>query len=150
MSDEPEKNEVQARLDRMDKVADSLLKLIESEETDEAQKGRLFAQVMAWYKLRKSLVPPEEGGKLKEMKDVLTKDRSRNRVSERAISRAREGHAIEKIIRQLPAVDRGLGGDQAHSQRPGGGAPGNGSGVRVDGVGNVDRDDDGAVDRPVV
>lgn len=154
MSDE-QKTAEEKRIERMDKVAESLLLLIAKEGTSEAQQGRLFAQVMQWYKLRPTLVPVEPGERLKEMSDgVKSKGTKRSGSAGTGGRVAKDGRAIQAIIRTLPKFGgganipisgngRGAGGDQASAQRAG--ERNNGDDLRVhpDDDGDVARDVDG-------
>ena len=161
MSEEPKTDE-QKRIEKMDKVADSLLDLIAKEGTSEAQKGRLFAQVQSWYKLRPALVPVEPGGRMKEMSDgVKSKGTKRSGSAGTGGSArvAKDGRAIQEIIRGLPKFGAGgnssastkvsrddsdAGGDQEDPERSGGGAAGYGGSVSSDGDSNVPAVVDGA------
>lgn len=151
MSEEQEKQgktDDEKRVDHMDKVAATLLALVESPETSDAQKGRLFQQVLAWYKVRGKLVPSDEGGKLKEMTDGLkSKGGRRGRSAGSAPQRAGDGKAIRAIIDSLPSYGGNAVRDPASPERPSGSAPGDDRRVRIDGSGNGAGHDDGAADR---
>ena len=161
MIDEP-KTEEQKRIEKMDKVAESLLDLITKEGTSEAQKGRLFAQVQSWYKLRPTLVPVEPGGRMKEMSDGvksagIKRGGSAGRSSGSRI--AKDGRAIQEIIRTLPKFGAGASasgkvagnhsdadGDPESPQRSSGGAGSDGLRIRADRNGDDPGDSDGARD----
>ena len=143
-----EKQDATAKLvARMDAVADALLKIVESENTSDVQKGRLFSQVLAWTKARKDLMPSGDGDKLKDMSDAIkSKGSGRKGNTGRGNSdrTAADGKAIAAIIKRLPKPGSGgaAAGDKAGAEREslggngaGGGIPLNGGG---DGVGNVD------------
>lgn len=130
-----EKTELEKRLEKMDKAAEALLKLIESPETTDLQKGRLFAQVMAWEKVRPTLIPSNEGGRLEEMSHgVKSKGGSgagNNGRGTGARRPGKDGRAIRDIIKTLPkfgggssaaiaADDRTPDGDSQGAQREGG------------------------------
>ncbi len=149
MSDDTGKTETQLRIEKMDRAAEALLRLIENEKTSEQQKGRLFAQVMAWEKVRKTLVPSDDGGKIKEMAHGL-KNGKRDRSTDLERKRVRDGHAIEKIIRDLPSFDRGTRGDPATPERTSGSADSNDRSPRVDIPGDESINVDVAGNSPVI
>lgn len=158
MSDEQEKTDGEQRIAHMDRVAKKLLELIESDSTSEAQKGRLFAQVLAYEKVRSNLIPPDDGGKLRSMGDEL-KSGIGSRSSKRSNpgpnaspreDRARDGHKIRKIIASLPSYGRDTSGDSKDSKRKNGSDIGDGGRLPVDGGGNGAGHDDGSTHSPVV
>lgn len=146
---EEQKPDHQARIERMDKIADRLLELAESDSTNATQKASLMSQVMSWYKLRGKLNPTSEDGKLKEMRDAI-KPESRRRDRTAKPKPSRDGRSIQKIIDSLPRHDRGVSGGAQDPERPGGSPRSNGSGGHPDGLGDVPRDGDGVGDRGVV
>lgn len=162
MSDEQEnekdKSEIETRIAKIDRACDTLLKLIESDSTTDAQKGRLFAQVVSWAKVKDKLIPPDDGGKLRSMGDEL-KSGIGGRSSKRANpgpnaspseDRNRDGHKIRKIIASLPSYGRDTSGDSKDSKRKNGSDLGDGGRVPVDGGGDGSRNDDGAAHSSIV
>jgi hypothetical protein len=138
MSDQPEDQKADdlKRIERMDKVAEHLMDLISKETTTDAQKGRLFQQVQSWLKLRPTLIPVEQGSKLKEMSHGLNAKggkRSGSAARGGGSSGAGAGRKISAIIRSLPRYGNDTGGDQKDSVGAGGGARGNGGRVLSDG-----------------
>lgn len=145
----------QRRIAQMDRAAAHLLKLVQSKETSEAQKARLFAQCLAWQKARSELLPSEVGGKLKEMQRVIqSKGNSRDDPfgpgPGRGPGRPKpnpsrtsdlDGKAIRRIIRSLPSYSRGPGGDPESAQCEGGSAAGDDGGNGADRSGDVDGND---------
>ena len=126
---------IQGYIDRMDEVANKILLVVEDEKTSEVQKGRLFAVVLSWHKVRETLKPPEEGTKLKEMERELTTGHKRNGSSRQSGHSARTSAAakgIQAIISKLPkygepkAAGRpnngDVAGDQEGTKFKGGGA----------------------------
>ena len=147
----PDDPAVKQRIASMDKAAEHLLDLVGAEKTSDMQKGRLFGNVMAWYKVREKLVPAEDGGKLKEMAHGLKSESGRRSGnSKRGRDTSNDGRAIRALIGKLPAFGGAAGGNPSRPERQGGGARGNGSGVRADGGSDGDRDVDGAGDGAVL
>lgn len=155
MSDDPEKDqeqsEIETRISKIDKACDVLLSLIEAETTSDAQKGRLFAQVVSWAKVKDKLIPPDDGNKLRGMTDELKNGR-RGGSSKRAAgsatpgeSRNNDGHKIRKIIASLPAYGITAGGNPKDSKRAGSGDGGDAGQLRINGGGDGDADGDGVV-----
>jgi hypothetical protein len=137
MSEYDEKAELLRMIERMDRVANNLLSLIEGEEGKEqasdAQKGRLYAQVMNWLKMRKSLIPSGEGGRLQEIGNGLksgSRAGSTGRGPGRPKSTSKDGKAILALTRKVRAIHQrdsnadDTGGDQEDSVGANGGATG--------------------------
>lgn len=131
-------------IQKMDATADKLLALVNDEKTSDTQRGRLFAQLLSYYKLRKTLIPSEEGNGLQEMTNVLKSQGGERSGSggtkPRHGNASKDGKAIRSIIRSLPTYSRRAGGDQAHPELPDGSAP------RNDGSDGADRGGDGSAD----
>jgi len=152
MSEET-KSENQLRIEKMDKVAEHLQKLIEATGEDkisETQKSRMFDQLMKWESLRPTLLKAEDGNKIKEMTNGLKSEGGRGKGNTRrspgkgagvGVKHSRE---IRSLIRSLPKIGQavagnggGADGDSSDTKRSGGGAPGNGRELPVDGRSNV-------------
>lgn len=155
MADDTVKS-IEAQIERMDRVAGALLTIVETEGTSEQQKGRLFAQCLAWYKVRPTLVPSGEGNKLKEMENAIGKagggkrGGSTGRAGKSGAAASPDGRKIAAIIKNLPkpGQDRDSGradGDTEDPQREGGSDAGDGGVIRLNGGGNGAGDADGAV-----
>lgn len=142
----PRKKTIPDRIARMDRTANALLRLIENEKTTATQKGRLFAQVLNYYKLRGTLIPSDEGGKLKEMTYGIAKSSGRSGSSraDRAGSSdaSGDGAAIHKLIASLPSFADASGGNTKGIVRKGNGYGGDAGSIRPhgggDGVEHVD------------
>ncbi len=150
MDEYDDKAELIAMVERMDKVCNGLLDLIEGGEgkptATEAQKGRLFAQCQNWLKMRNSLIPKGEGGRLKEIGHGLKSGSgtgSTGRGPGRPKSATKDGRAIlalTKKVRALHERDANAGDDGDDHEdpvSPNGGNAGVGGIVVPDGLGVV-------------
>jgi hypothetical protein len=142
-------------IEKMDKTAMNLLGLCDNEKTSDSQKGRLFAQAMAWMLKRDSLIPSDEGDNLKRMGNELkSKGGERSGSTGRAGAgkgrASKDGSKISAIIRSLPAYGRPAGGNPAGTERQGGSADGDVRSVSAHGGSNGDGNMDGAGNSAVV
>jgi hypothetical protein len=126
-----EKAELLKMIERMDKVANNLLDLIEGEEdkpaASDSQKGRLYGQVQNWLKMRKSLIPSEQGGRLKEIGHGL-KGGERNGSGGRGPGRpkgtSKDGRGILALAKKVRAIhernveSEDAGGDSGNPENP--------------------------------
>lgn len=143
-----EKTDNEKRVARMDAVAEALLALVMNGATSEAQKGRLFQQVLTWYKVRGSLLPSGEGDKLKDMEHAIKSSGSGGKRNPRGAGSDRtteDGKAIAAIIRKLPKPGnaRASDGDTKGAQRESLSGAGAGGGIPADGILNDNRNVDG-------
>jgi hypothetical protein len=119
-----------AMIERMDKVTESLLDLIEGGEgkpdVTDSQKGRLFAQCQSWLKLRPTLIPKGEGGRLKEIGHGLKSGSgtgSSGRGPGRPKSTSKDGRKILALVGKVRAIherntDADAGGDGGNPENP--------------------------------
>ena len=158
------KTEDDVRIAKMDRVAESLLALITLEKTTDTQKGRFFAQVISWYKIRPTLIPSSEGGKLEEMsRGIKSAGGKRSGSARSAGRRAGQSRAIKDIIASLPKPGSGQpssgqrpanggdsDGDPPSFERESGGASSAGGGVFTHSGGNDSGDNDELSNRSVL
>jgi hypothetical protein len=150
--------DLEARILRIDGVADSLLDLIENKNVGEgekgisaAQKASLFAQIIAWYKIREKLLPSGNGSRLKEMVNEQSKNPSggsgsTGSHSSRAAAKppTGDGKAIKAIIRSLPPFGGDTLGNKGHPKRKSRGDAGDGGSIPINGGSDDHGDVDGA------